>query len=286
MLFFGGNWVIICLNNCVPIYLTNGISINFTNPHKFHHISDIFSTRYMMDTRRTIYFPACGFGFWYLLGVYMRMERQHTAIHRKHIIRGSSAGTMICLVSCLKDEYRSFDWIMNVSQQIRDKYTRIGSLPNLRVIAGEFANHLIRAADPEKLEYCFDNQCLEIQISRITWCGLKPEIISPTSIEELMELVAISCTIPLISRNLNPCDPNDDFQLCCVRRKHDTASWCCAAAYVDGGFAEYCGAMAPADLVVPVMYRSIIVPSTEWCQQVWREGMACSPPTNTQMTRI
>lgn len=250
----------------------------------------------MPNTRRTIYFPACGFGFWYLLGAYMRMERDvptNTTVHYNHIIRGSSAGSMICLVSCLKNECLSFDWIYNTAESIRDKYTTVGGIPNMRLLTEEFVGHLIRAADPDKLKYCFDNRCLEIQISRVTCCGLKPVIVSPTSIEEFMELVVISCTIPLISRNLNPCDPTHDFQLCCVRRQHDTASWCCATAYVDGGFAEYCASPDPADMVVPVMHRTIIIPSREWCERVWREGMewdggvgVTTPPISTQMNRI
>jgi len=226
----------------------------------------------------------------------MRMVRDlptNITIHHHHIIRGSSAGSMICLISCLKDEYVTFDWIMSVAGAIRDKYTNVGGIPNMRLIAEEFVNHLILAADPDKLKYCFDNQCLEIQISRVTCCGLKPEIVSPTSIEELVELVVISCTIPLISRNLNPCDPINDFQLCCVRRKH-TASWCCATAYVDGGFSEYCASPDPADTVVPVMHRTIVIPSREWCERVWEEGLGwdgsgvgvTTSPATTQMNRL
>ena len=227
----------------------------------------------------------------------MRMVRDlptNTTIHHHHIIRGSSAGSLICLVSCLKDEYVSIDWIMGVAAVIRDKYTTVGSIPNLRIIVEDFVGHLIRAADPDKLKYCFENQCLEIQISRVTCCGLIPEIVSPTSIEELMELAVISCTIPLISRNLNPCDPTNDFQVCCVKRRNDTTHWCCATAYVDGGFAEYCASPEPADMVVPVIHRTIIIPSNEWCERVWREGMewewggveSTTPPTTAQMNRI
>ena len=68
----------------------------------------------------------------------MRMERDlpnNITIHHNHIIRGSSAGSMIFLVSCLKDEYRTFEWIYNTAETIRDKYSRVGGIPNMRVIA-------------------------------------------------------------------------------------------------------------------------------------------------------
>ena len=224
----------------------------------------------------------------------VRRTNQHPShIHHRHILRGSSAGSMICLVSCLKDEYRTFEWIANTAETICDIHSKTGGIPNMRVIVEEFVGQLIRAADPDKLKYCFDNRCLEIQISRVTCCGLKPEIVSPTSINELMELVVISCTIPLISRNLNPCDPKHDFQLCCVRRRSDNSSWCCATAYVDGRFVEYCGSTEPADTVIPVKHRTIVIPSREWCERVWREGMewdgtssSATPPTSSHMNRV
>lgn len=249
----------------------------------------------MKTTRRTVYFPACGFGFWYLLGVYMRMVRDippQSHIHQHYIIRGSSAGSMMCLVSCLKDQYLSFDWIANTAEKIRNKYTKTGRIPNLRIIVKEFIGHLVRAADPEKLKYCFDNRCLEIQISRVTCCGLVPEIVSPIFIEEFMELMEISCTIPLMSRNLNPFG---NFQICCARRRHNnSASWCCSASYVDGGFVEYCASPEPADMIVSIKYRTIIIPSREWCERTWKEGLewnggvvrSTEPPTVIQMNRI
>jgi hypothetical protein len=45
----------------------------------------------------TIYFPACGFGFWYLLGKYERIRENQS----QYILSGSSAGSLICLCSLL-----------------------------------------------------------------------------------------------------------------------------------------------------------------------------------------
>lgn len=64
---------------------------------------------------KNIYFPPCGFGFWYLLGV---LNSQN---YNDYNLYGSSAGSLICLVSLLNKNDRNLNTILNLCIDIQKK---------------------------------------------------------------------------------------------------------------------------------------------------------------------
>ena len=145
------------------------------------------------------YFPPCGFGFWYQLGVLDSIKENDYEIY------GSSAGSIICLMYLLKKEDRSFERLSYIANQIRNnhliiniyKYVNEFILSNYEIINGyteDYINH--------KLSKIF------IEVTEINFFYifpyLKKIIKNPKNLEELKTFILASCYVPLISFYRNP----------------------------------------------------------------------------------
>ncbi len=69
-----------------------------------------------------IYFPACGFGFWYLLGKYERMKHDKNSNN----LIGSSGGSLICVCSLIDKKYPLYDTAMDCAKKVFDEYSNQG----------------------------------------------------------------------------------------------------------------------------------------------------------------
>lgn len=69
---------------------------------------------------KTIYFPACGFGFWYLLGKYSHIHNETS----NHILIGSSAGSLICFCSLIDRKYPLYETIEKCAMEVLDTYNK------------------------------------------------------------------------------------------------------------------------------------------------------------------
>ena len=144
------------------------------------------------------YFPPCGFGFWYLLGIYEVIKNQ-----KNSILIGASAGSLICVCSLLKKE----DLINNVikcanetkEEYINNKKTYFYNFYNITYL---FIDKLFKYIDRENLEYNLKKIRIQTtEVSGLTYI-VKHQIEAKT-LEHLRELVLASCYIPLLSNYNN-----------------------------------------------------------------------------------
>ena len=151
------------------------------------------------------YFPPCGFGFWYQLGVLKNISLENSKIY------GSSAGSLICLASLLKEDDREFNKLLKICLKIQEDINNKNffSKFNMYNYVDQFSNKMLKIINTypnNKIEKKLSN--ISIEVTRINWYYIFPyftkEIITPKNLVELKTLIIGSCYIPLISYCNNP----------------------------------------------------------------------------------
>ena len=152
----------------------------------------------------TLYFPGGGFGFWYLLGIYLKKREQQNE-NIKYQLVGCSAGSLICLVSLLKEEYINFYFIFEIYHQAINNQKGIVNtyclLDSLFILIEDYLDY-------EKLSLNLQN--LAIHITEVNFiCGCLPhfrkKIIQPENLSHLKKLCLSSCQIPFFGRSPDHC---------------------------------------------------------------------------------
>jgi hypothetical protein len=206
-----------------------------------------------------------------------------TTAYRNYNFHGSSAGSLMCLVACLRDDVlvsNVFDIIVTVGEIIRTRHA--GTYLNLDTIVVDFLRDITPYIDANKLAYCLDNRTIGIHVSRITCGPIRREIIYPVDLDELFAAVRMSCYIPIMSRG-----GNGAWCICCVST--DTG-W-----YIDGGFSDWF-AVPLSDISIIARVRKITIPDRAWSFDAFNtgvgdssaifSGLSTAPPTVNTMTRV
>ncbi len=98
------------------------------------------------------YFPPCGFGFWYQLGVLESIKDSEYKLY------GSSAGSLICLVSLL-DSDEKVNYLLNKALMIKQLINKRGIIQifNIYNYVSEFTNLLIKKLKEDNSEKLIKN---------------------------------------------------------------------------------------------------------------------------------
>jgi hypothetical protein len=148
----------------------------------------------------TIYFPACGFGFWYLLGKYEHIRE----IQSNYLLSGSSAGSLICMCSLVDCKEEPFmETILQMAAVVLPEYTNRTNFINVHIIVDMFIFQLVKRID-ETTERT-RQQLKRIRIQTTIFhppCWFEKRQTTPTSISHLRDLCLASCYIPFVS-NVN-----------------------------------------------------------------------------------
>lgn len=145
------------------------------------------------------YFPASGFGFWYQLGVLEKIYNEDIEIH------GCSSGSIICLMSLLKDEDRKFTVVGEIADKIRKSRFSI----NIYYYLDELFKKELEVIKN------YDEEFVKKRLSKINieMCQVKfnyfipyfKKIIGkPKNLQELRDFVISSCYVPFFSYHNNP----------------------------------------------------------------------------------
>ena len=151
---------------------------------------------------KTIYFPACGFGFWYLLGKYEHIREKQF----DYILSGSSAGSLICLcslVDCGDEPF--FEIILRIALDTLSEYNSQTNFINMYIMIDIFISRLFVRID-EKNERT-QQQLKRIRIQTTIFhppFGFEKRQTTPTSLAHLRDLCLASCYIPFVA-NMNNC---------------------------------------------------------------------------------
>lgn len=151
-----------------------------------------------------LYFPGGGFGFWYLLGVYMKLRDTEPNFKNYQLI-GCSAGSLICLVSLLKKEYINFNFCVSLYEEARNHQKGI---INTYVLINSLFNLTVDYIDYENLSLNLSN--LYIHTTEITffWGCLpcvKKNIEQAVNLEYFRQLCLSSCQLPFFGRSTDHC---------------------------------------------------------------------------------
>lgn len=148
-----------------------------------------------------IYFPACGFGFWYELGIL------NSNNYENYNLYGCSSGSLICLLSLLDKEEREINIILNECIDIKNIMSskNILAILNLYNYSSLLCDKIIKKIEKKELKKI--NEKLDkiyIEVSEIKFIYniipyIKSEIIKPKNLLELKELIICSCYIPILS---------------------------------------------------------------------------------------
>lgn len=213
---------------------------------------------------KTIYFPACGFGFWYLLGKYSHIHNDTS----NHILIGSSAGSLICFCSLIDRKYPLYETVEKCAIEVMDTYNRTHRIFNLYTIAWLFVHKLRLYIDETMVEERLKQ--IQIQTTEVHIHGYKyiRRRTTPKTIEQLCELCIASCYIPFLSRHTN-----------CLYYTIE------GKRYIDGAF---------SDAVLPIgyptfhtlRYAGIIMPDKTRVRKMYDDGVAepFSPTDDTTFT--
>jgi predicted patatin/cPLA2 family phospholipase len=203
---------------------------------------------------KTIYFPPCGYAFWYIFGKYKSIENI-----KEYELVGSSSGTMICLISLLKPKYQTYSVMMELSTKIHLNQT----FPlNLHKIYIEFFDGLLDYIDVDNLEENLKR--IKVQVTRVKAVAyiiptLQREIISPSNMTEFRELCIASSYIPFLSR-IYPL-----FFCYSVKGKY----------YIDGGFADIFQPIGYYEVTFfeADKYSSKLAPTECECREMYIAGL-------------
>jgi hypothetical protein len=194
------------------------------------------------------YFPACGFGFWYLLGKYQQLEKS-----AEDIYIGSSAGSLICVCSLVDTKYNLFETVLKCALETLYEYKPITYMVNLYIVVSIFLDKLEAFVDKDKLTVHLTR--IKIQVTEINGFYIKKHQIQPKSWIHLKQLSLASCYIPFVC--------NWNWRL---RYEMD------GLKFVDGGFAElyYPNLFQTFDVSG---YRGLIIPSAERVTKMYLTGL-------------
>ncbi len=145
----------------------------------------------------TIYFPAGGFGFWYLLGKYEHIRETQS----QYILSGSSAGSIICLCSLV--DFGEFDFVEMIAKLALEtlvEYRQRTPFINMYILLDIFISKIFVYIDET-------NENTKEQLARLRiqttvfhppfWFEKRQTI--PTSLAHLRELCLASCYIPFVA---------------------------------------------------------------------------------------
>jgi hypothetical protein len=150
----------------------------------------------------TIYFPAGGFGFWYLFGKYEHIRKKQS----EYILSGSSAGSLICLCSLIDcGDEPFFETILQIATDVLPEYYRRTYFINMYILIDIFISKLFARID-EKNERT-QQQLKRIRIQTTVFhppFWFEKRQTTPTSLAHLRDLCLASCYIPFVA-NINNC---------------------------------------------------------------------------------
>lgn len=145
----------------------------------------------------TIYFPAGGFGFWYLLGKYEHIRDTQS----QYTLSGSSAGSLVCVCSLVDVGERTFiDLIICIAMEVLVEYRRRALFINMYTLVDMFISKLFTYVDEtnEKTRQQLSRLRIQTTVFHPPFRLEKRQTI-PTSLEHLRCLCLASCYIPFIS---------------------------------------------------------------------------------------
>jgi len=178
----------------------------------------------------------------------------------KFNLYGSPAGSLICYIHLLKDEFLNVNHIINICNDIKKN----ASCPfNLYYFSNQFVKQFSKYIDPIK----FQNRLkrIRIQTTRIkcNWLCIpvfRRTLTKPSNFGDLNELICASTQIPILSRN--------------------ACNWFCISNrgkwHIDGGFADrFCKyKLNKSTIVINVSkYSSLSVPNEEECFKMYNDGI-------------
>ena len=151
----------------------------------------------------TIYFPACGFGFWFLLGKYERIRENQS----QYILSGSSAGSLICLCSLVDfgNDVKFTENVIQVASDTLDECRKQSYFLNYYVLIDIFISKLFAYIDETSEKTKEQLTRLRIQTTKFhppSWFEKCQTTL--TSLAHLRELCLASSYLPLLS-NYNNC---------------------------------------------------------------------------------
>jgi hypothetical protein len=145
----------------------------------------------------TIYFPAGGFGFWYLLGKYEHIREKQS----QYILSGSSAGSLICLSSLVDFSKHNFAKMMlKVAIETLVEYRQRTYFVNLYIMLDIFICKLFVYIDEtcEKTKEQLARLRIQTTVFHPPFWFEKRQT-TPTSLAHLRELCLASCYIPFVA---------------------------------------------------------------------------------------
>ncbi len=189
---------------------------------------------------KQIHFPACGLGFWYLLGVFVRYRRHLD----NYIISGASAGALICALS-LTTETDLYNKIMAFASA----YKPTSNLHETYVCTLDHILQMVK--DDKRTRRRLRN--IRIQVTQI-YPSVSRVFITPRNLAELREACIASAYIPLVSNYNNKLYYTID-------NSH----------FVDGGFMEYFYTTTNA-VYVPRKHMGLRIPTQNECRLRYNDG--------------
>jgi hypothetical protein len=202
---------------------------------------------------KTIYFPPCGYAFWYVFGKFKSFENI-----KEYDLIGSSSSSIICLISLLKPEHQTYELIMEIAEKVQSNITFPFNLNNLFI---ECFDGLLEYIDVENLEENLKR--IKIQVTRIkSWAYIIPtlerEVLSPKNLSEFREMGIAASYIPFISR-IYPL-----FFCYSINGKY----------YIDGGFYDVLYGKFRYDITFETRkYSSMTAPSKSRCYEMYLKGL-------------
>jgi hypothetical protein len=140
---------------------------------------------------KTYYFPACGFGFWYLLGKYKQLDKTDDDIYI-----GSSGGSLVCVCSLIDKKYNLFEIVFKCALESLYEYKQITYMVNLYIVVSIFLDKLEPFIDKDTLAVKLTR--IKIQVTEINGFYIKKHQIQPKSWFHLKQLCLASCYIPFV----------------------------------------------------------------------------------------
>ena len=138
------------------------------------------------------YFAPSGFGIWYQLGVYEKIKDEDNFLY------GSSSGSLICLISLLKEKDYNFCKLINIAKDIKNS-----SNLNLYDYTSKFTSEIIKiisSYDDEYINKKLNRINIEVTLIKFNPIpSLKSIFFKPKDLNDLRNLVHASCYVPLIS---------------------------------------------------------------------------------------
>lgn len=140
---------------------------------------------------KRIFFPGCGFGFWFLLP-------QLFLVADDHDICGASGGSLMCLIALLPKEHRTYEFIM---KHALETFNEISFPLNIYDLLSRFVNKLSKYVERDNVNR--NMKRMSVQLTQITLYppSLKRVFVFPQTIEELLNVILISTYIPMLARN-------------------------------------------------------------------------------------